>query len=80
MLSLAVWLELAQFDVLRNLEGNRGLQERCLPIADRARLIVVKLRLPTLCTVLTVFGEKDRGNEKFLVRRARMWDDSASAG
>ena len=42
--------------------------------------MVVKLRLPALGTVLTVFGEKDRGNEKFLVRRARVRDDSARAG
>ena len=28
---------------------------------------VVKLRLPAFGTALTVFGEKDRGNEKFLV-------------
>ena len=41
----------------RSLE--KGLQERCLPIADRARLIVVKLRLPALGAVLTVFGAKN---------------------
>ena len=41
---------------------------------------VAKMRLPALGTVLTVFGEKDRGNEKFLMRRARVWDDPASAG
>ena len=56
------------------LEGNRSLQERCLPIVDRARLTVVKLRLLALGAVLTVFGKK------ILVRRARVRDDSASAG
>ena len=40
-------------------EGNRGAQARCLPIADRARLILAKLRLPALGAVLTVFSEKD---------------------
>ena len=41
---------------------------------------VAKIRLPALGTVLTVFGEKDRGNEKFLVRRDRVRYDSTSAG
>ena len=41
----------------RSLE--KGLQERSLPIARRARLIVVKLRLPALGAVLTVFGTKN---------------------
>ena len=41
---------------------------------------VAKMRLRALGTVLTASGEKDRGNEKFLFRRARVRDDSASAG
>ena len=41
---------------------------------------VAKMRLPALGTVLTASGEKDRGNEKILFRRARVRDDSASAG
>ena len=43
-------------------------------------MIVVKLRLPALGAMLRVFGEKVGGDEKFLVRRARVRDDSASAG
>ena len=40
--------------VLRN-----STQERSLPIADRARLTVVKLRLPALGAVLTAFGTEN---------------------
>ena len=51
-----MWMVLAQLDV-----GRKPIcaQERCLPIADRARLILAKLRLPALGAVLTVFSEKD---------------------
>ena len=80
LLSLAVWLELAQLHVLRNWKETEAYKndDHLLPIEFDEK--VVKLRLPALGTVLTVFGEKDPGNEKFLVRRARVRDDSASAG
>ena len=74
------------------LEGNRGLQERCLRIADRARLILAKLRLPALGAVLIVHTQEHTQiakmprlkavssvTQKFLVRRARVRDDSAGA-
>ena len=38
------------------------------------------MRLRALGTVFTVFGEKDRGNEKFFVRRARVRDDPRQCG
>ena len=56
--------------VLRN-----STQERSLPIADRARFTVLKLRLPALSSVLTSVW-----HGKFLTYRARVRDDSASAG
>ena len=58
-----VWLVLAQLDVLRNWKETEAYKNE-LPIADRARLIVAKMRLPALGTVLTVFGERDRGKKK----------------
>ena len=42
--------------VLRN-----STQERSLPVADRARFTVVKLRLPALGAVLTSFGTENFG-------------------
>ena len=59
VLSLAVWPELAQLDVQRNWKETEAYKNDVHLFPTELDEKVVKLRLPALCSVLTVFGTKN---------------------
>ena len=62
VLSLAVWPELAQLDVLRNWKETEAYKNDIHLLPTELDEKVAKMRLPALGTVLTVFGDEETKN------------------